>query len=142
GANLHNDLEDRLDDLGRESQRGLVQQEKPGLGHHGASNSEHLLFATRERPAHLLSTISENWKQREDVIVFVAVVTFASKGAHLQILNHRHGGENASALGHVTESQVHQLVRRSGRDVLAFEKDLARERTMQARNHAESRGLA
>src|SRR5690606_9152157 len=40
--------EDFIDDQRRQPERGFVDHDQPGLGHHGAAHDEHLLLAARE----------------------------------------------------------------------------------------------
>ena len=57
----------------------------------------------------------------------------AGEGAQVEVLLHRHAGEDAPALGGVGDAPLHDLVRRQLVDALAVEVDLARGRAAAAR---------
>src|SRR5215468_4474250 len=54
------DLEDVLDELGREAEGGLVEKHHLGPGHEGAADGEHLLLAPGQRACALLGPAPED----------------------------------------------------------------------------------
>ena len=56
-------VEDRLDDLRREAERGLVEQQELRLGHERAGDGEHLLLAARQRAGELLAALGSTGKR-------------------------------------------------------------------------------
>ena len=60
-------LEDAVDHLGRQAERGLVEQHQPGLGHQRAGDGELLLLPARERARGLVAPLGQDGKQLEDL---------------------------------------------------------------------------
>jgi hypothetical protein len=65
-ANLGDDLERALDDVRREAERGLIEQDELRPRHQRAADCKHLLLAPRQRSARLQSPLRQAWKLFKD----------------------------------------------------------------------------
>src|SRR4051794_31609607 len=81
-------LEDLAHDERREPERGLVEEEKPRLRHHRASEREHLLLAAGERPCLLLAAVVEAWEEFEYARQVARRLAALRPGAEAQVLEH------------------------------------------------------
>lgn len=144
GVDALDDLEDLLDDDGREAQRGLVQQEQLGPGHEGAADGQHLLFATGQGAAGLLAALGQDGEEVEHIVhVFLdALHVVAQEGAQVEVLAHAQVGEDEAAFGHLRDAQADDLVRGQLVDGLAVPEDLALARPVDAADGHECGGLA
>src|SRR6266571_5018193 len=131
--------EDRCKPHGR-----FVEQQQLRPGHQRPPDRAHLLLAARQRPRLLALPFREPREEREDTVQVLSDLRpiRALKGAHLEVLDHRHAREELAALGRLRDPAPHDLVRRRPRDVLVFEEDRASARTVETVDRAERRGLA
>src|SRR5215469_12698894 len=106
------DLEDVLDELGREAEGGLVEKHHLGPGHEGAADGEHLLLASGQRARALLGPAPENGEVVIDHLEVAAdpLHVLPRVRAHLEILAHAQEGKHFAPLGHVGEPQAHDAV--------------------------------
>src|SRR5919198_593120 len=108
-VDLLDDLEDLLDEDGREAHRRLVQHEELRASHQRPPDRAHLLLAARECPRLLASPFVEPRKERVDPLEILpdAASVRALEGAHLEILEHAHPGEESTALGRLRDAHLH-----------------------------------
>src|SRR5215472_10738583 len=138
------DVEDVLDELGGEAQRGLVEEHHGRPGHEGAADGEHLLLAARERARALLGAASEDG----EVVVHHlevagdALPVLPRVRAHLEVLAHGEEGKHLAPLRHVTESQAHHAVGIHAAEGAAVEGDGPLLRVHHSRYRLEDGGLA
>src|SRR2546425_863237 len=120
-------LEQALDDLGREAQRGLVHDQQPRLGDEGARDGEHLLLAAGQRAGELAPPLAQERKQREHLVDArrEARTVAPRERAHLEILVDGERREELSALGHPGHAELVDAVRRRAVDRSALELDRA-----------------
>src|SRR5215831_14631464 len=106
------DVEDVLDELRGEAQRGLVEEHHGGPGHEGATDGQHLLLAAGEGARALLGAASEDG----EVVVHHlevagdALPVLPRVRAHLEVLAHGEEGEHLAPLRDVAEPQAHHAV--------------------------------
>src|SRR5215470_14382967 len=97
----------------RQSERRLIEDQKPGLGHQSASDRQHLLFAAGQRAGVLRLSFRQPREDREyPPSVVVAALTATAIGAEIEIFANRHVREDAPALWHVDEAACHHRRRR------------------------------
>src|SRR6267378_1127742 len=110
-------LEDLLDDARPEPLRRLVEQEQVGLGHEAATEREHLLLAAGERAGELGAARSQERKELEHGLQRLGPVRArgAPVRAQLEILHDAERGEDAPALGDVSDAERRALARRRPR---------------------------
>src|SRR5215510_15375415 len=133
------DLEDVLDELGREAEGGLVEKHHLGPGHEGTTDGEHLLLAAGEGARALLGPTPEDG---EVVVHHVEVAGDALRvparvGAHLEILADGEEGEHLPAFRHVGEPQAHDPVGIHAAQEAALEGDRALLRVHHPRHRLE-----
>ena len=63
---IHNSAEDFIHQQRRQTEGRLIQHQELGARHEGPANGQHLLLATAERGAKLLTTLTEDGKLVED----------------------------------------------------------------------------
>jgi hypothetical protein len=113
-VDLDDDLEDLLDELRRQAHRRLVEEQQLRLGHQRAADGEHLLLAAGQRAAFwvLRSAAAGTARRRGRVSLGRSSLARALVGAHLEVLEHAHAGEDAAALGRLADAHLDDLVRR------------------------------
>src|SRR6266480_6016209 len=142
-VDLHDYLEDRVDQDRRQTQGWLVEEEKFWARHEGAANRQHLLFAPRECSGNLVTPLLEAWKEVEDPL-FVAADgggILAHVGAEKKIVAYRHAGEDAASLWCVANAAHHHAIGPQPRDLGTAEPNVATRRFGQARDGAQGGGL-
>ena len=123
------DLEYRLHDDRREAERGLVEQQQPGLRHQAARDRDHLLLAAGERPAELVGERPDIGKEVEHRVGLAAdrgARGVAVRGAEHDVLAHAEAGKDAPPFGHMGDAELYDRARPEARDRLAVEQDLSR----------------
>ena len=129
--------------LGREAERGLVEQQQRRLDqqHHG--HFQDLLLAARQVAGIGAPFLAQHGERAGDA-VDGGVVHRLGQGvaAHFQVLGHRHRREIATALRHEADAALEALPRRQALDGLALEHDLAAEQAVGAVDRAQQGRLA
>src|SRR5256884_3253342 len=120
-VDVTNDVEDLIDEDGRQSERGLVEEQHLGLGHQPAGDGQHLLLASREGAANLVQALPDPWEESQDVFLVTAdpgpVVTPAVP--HAESVSHAPSVADQPTLRNMTDAEAHDLVRCEARDVPA-----------------------
>ena len=128
---------------GGEPQRRLVEQEKARAAHKRAGDGEHLLLAARERAATLGAPLAEDGKDAEHALEVFVEMTGRGRGrAHLQVLQHRHAGEDAPPFRRMGDAAAHDAEGGQVGDVLAVEGDGAAGGARVAANRHQQRGFS
>jgi hypothetical protein len=125
-----------------EAGRRLVQEQQLRLAHEGAAHGNHLALAAGQLPGLLPPLDFEVGKHGVDRTERGLDVIAPDVGTHLQVLLHRHGGEDIELLGHEGETQRHQRVRLGVGDVAAGKADRTRARGDQSEDGLEDGGFA
>ena len=89
-------------------------------------------------------SVPASWEQREqgvDAFVVLRISPTVQIRTHLQVLENRHGAEQAPVLGHDRHALADAVARRPTRDVLPVERDRARARADDAEDGLERRRL-
>lgn len=122
-VDLLDDVEDLLDDDGREAQRRLVQQQKPRAAHDGARDGEHLLFTAGQGTPCLTTPLCEDGKEVEDVIEVAgdAFLVATQKGPEVEVLLNGQVGKDETPFRDLADAQPHDLVGLHGVDGLSLE---------------------
>src|SRR5256885_2519717 len=143
-VDVTNDVEDLVDEDGRQSERGLVEEQHLGLGHQPAGDGQHLLLAAREGAANLVQALPDPWEERQDVLLVTAdpVPVVTPVGPQAEIVSHAHAVEDASPLRNMTDAEAHDLVRCEARDVPASQPHLSPRRRRQPGDRTEGGRLA
>src|SRR5918995_2224709 len=112
-VDLADDLEDPLYEQGRETHRGLVEEQEFGAAHEGAADGEHLLLAAAHGASLLLRALFEAREELEDAIHVLpypgAVVSVVR--AHLQVLEDGHAEEDLAPLRALGDALADHVVR-------------------------------
>ena len=123
---LRDEFEHLLDQQRAEAQRRLVEDQQHRLGHHGASDREHLLLSAGKRTGELARALLQ---AREELVhpraVLLSTLSAASIGTEIEVLQHAEIREDPPPLGHLDQSRVDDRRRRGAADVAALEDDLA-----------------
>ena len=118
------DLDQLLDDDRGQAERQLVDHEHRGVVQHGDGQREHLLLPTRERVRPLAAAILDGGKELVDPLCPAAqlgAIGAVDEPAHLEVLRHRHGTEDAFAARQEVDAEARPLFRRGVGDVPAVE---------------------
>ena len=113
---LPDDLGDLVDDLRRQPQRWLVEQQQLRAGHQRAADRDHLLLAARQQPGRLgapLAQAREHVEHRLELAPALGAGKRRATGA--QVLLHGQPREDATALGHLHDPGTHDLCWPPGR---------------------------
>ena len=121
------DREHLVHDRRGEPERGLVQQQQPRARHQRAADRHHLLLAAGERARGLAAPLGED---REELVHarqrgLARAPRLAAVAAHLEVLLHRHAGEEPPPLGDERDPVAAHQVRRHRAEVDAAEPELA-----------------
>ena len=140
---LADDVEDLLDQNGREAHGGLVEHQQLRAAHKRSAHREHLLLAAGERSGDLPAALFQARKARVDV---------RNAGTHggarlgvcaeLKVFLNGHLEEDVSALRDLRETTGDDLVRRDGVEVLPLEAHAAAARVEQTGNGVQHGGFA
>ena len=143
GVQLADDVEDLLDQNGREAHGRLVEHEKLGLAHERAAHREHLLLAAGECAGDLTAALLQT---REALVNVRDTRLDGGIGlrvrAHLQILLHGHLLEDVASLGDLRQTVLNDLVRRDALEVMALKEDAAHLGVQQAGDRVQNGGFA
>src|SRR3954469_3542211 len=141
-VHLLDDLERALDEDRREPHRRLVHQQKLRLRHERTAHGDHLLLAAGERSCELRAAFVEEREELVDTVVVLLRAAAVQVGAHLQVLEHRHGPEEAAILRHDRHPLADPVARGALRDVLAAEANRAVPRLHDPEDRLQRRRLA
>src|SRR5918911_688625 len=94
-------VEDEPDELRREAERRLVEEQQPRPGHERPRDRELLLLAARERGGRQAQPLAERREELEQALAVSVVGPAAARGggAEPQVLRHREPREDPPALG-------------------------------------------
>ena len=94
--------EDFVDDLRREAERRLVEQQNLRLGHQRAADRQHLLLTAGQRARDLPQPLAQPRKQSEHPVAAAFELRGVAQqiGAELEVFGDRHRGEDAAAFRH------------------------------------------
>src|SRR2546422_5918382 len=137
-------LEDLRHGLRREAEAGFVEDEKQRLGHEGAADSDHLLFAAAEADRLDASPFPEAREQAVHVLErLVRLLPRAMRvGPKPEVRFHRELREQPPSFRTRCDSPGGTLVRGEIRDVVPREKHPPTGRPQEAVDHLEDRRLA
>src|SRR4051812_31916730 len=129
--------------LGRETERGFIEQEESRARDQRTTNRQHLLLAAAQRTGHLQASLREGREAPQHIFnIAIDRGIVAHVGAHTQVIEHGHSLKDRAALRHMADAEPDNLVRRAAHDAAAFELDVAGVWLQQAGNGLEQRGLA
>jgi hypothetical protein len=107
-------LEQALDQLGREPERKLVDQDRSRPGQQRPADDEHLLLATGKFAGRLATALGEAWEVLEDRaedVVGGSPAKTAGEPAEEQVLLHGHRREHRPTLGYEGQPGGHGVPR-------------------------------
>src|SRR5215472_6205387 len=137
---------DRLEELGGgargETSRRLVEEEHGRLHHEGHGHGEDLALAAGERARRLPPLLGEHGEAREDRLDPRPAPRGIEEASHLEVLAHRHAGEDVLLLRHEGEAEGGDDTRWPPADGLAPEPHRALVWDEQPRDDLEERRLA
>ena len=126
-TDLHDILENILNDDGSQTQRRLVQQQQLRTGDHCTGDSQHLLLTTGQGACQLVLTFQqtgEHFVHGSDVLLDLCLV-LAGVTANIQVFSNGQLGEYMTAFQALCHTQTQDLVAGHSGDVLALVQDLA-----------------
>ena len=124
---------DFIDELRRQPSGRLVEQQQPGLRHHGSADGYHLLFAAGQRPRLLLPPFLEAREVVEDFLQqLFRLALISNRGAEPQIMLDAQKGKQVARLGHLYHAVAEYLVSGKRGNIRAVEKDPAGSRGNEA----------
>src|SRR2546423_5660702 len=137
-------LEDEPDELRREAERRLVEEEEPRPGHERPRDRKLLLLAARERRGGQTEPVAERREWLEQALAGRVVSTRSARGggAEPEVLSHTEPREDPPALRRKPDAAADDPLRRQAADLLAVELDRAGPRPVQADDRHERRRLA
>src|SRR5262249_52044231 len=137
-------LEDQRQELRRQPQRGLVEQDQRWRRHERPPDGHHLLLATGHRPRLLSPALAQDRKQRVDLLEGLAHSrsVVLDVRAHLEVFEHGHLRKHDAPLGHIGETTAEDEVGSEPADLLAVEANGARARMQEANDGLERGRLA
>ncbi len=140
---------DLLDDLRREAERRLVEQQELGRGHQRAADGEHLLLAAGEVAGRRPAALGEHREEVEHAVraLLHLGLRAAREGARPEVLVDRELGEDAPALHDLGDAAPDDGGRVHARDLTAGQRDAALRDLPpvdgeQTGDRAQERGLA
>ena len=137
-------LEHLIDDLWREAERRLVEEEEPRTGHEGPPDRHHLLLPAGERTGELSPALAEDRKGRVHALEALAAQPARRRGvaADLEILLNGHGGKEAATFGNERDAVAAELVCRHRREVAPVEAHGSGADRLEAGDRVDERGLS
>ena len=102
---------------------GFVEHQDLGLGHQRAADGDLLALAAGELARRLPALVLEDREEAIDLLHRAGDVVAAEERAHLQVLLHRHRGEDVRCLGDEGHALGNPVLRREMRDVVAADPD-------------------
>ena len=139
------DVEELLDDRGRQTQGEFVDEQELGAGDEGLPQREHLLFASREAAGRCVPSLAQHGEGGEHVfgrVPHMRRVLPEEPGGGLQVLADGECREHAAPAGHLGDAEARGGVGVGVGDVSAVEDDGAPDGIEQAADGAQQRGLA
>ena len=134
-------LIDVANDDRRQSERQLVAQQQPRIGHQAAADRRHLLLPARQRRRGQVAQFMQARKQLVDALEIPRPGALAV-GAEQKILLDRKARKQPASFRHHCDAQPHDLVRRLAPDRLTVEHHHLRRSRQSAGDRAQKRGLA
>ena len=127
---MSNTREQLLHDGRGEALERLVEQEQAHVARQRAGHGQHLLLAAGEIVGSRAHTRPQRREHLQDLRLAphhaaAAGVGGACQPAEVQVLRHRHAGEQPAALRHVADAATRHVGRREAGDVLPLEDDAA-----------------
>src|SRR3989441_11336194 len=125
GVDAGDDLEHLIDDLWREPERWLVEQQESRHGHQRPTDGDHLLLPAGERAGELSPALAQGRKGRVDPLEAPAAQPprWRRVAADLQVLLDGHGRKEAAAFGDERDAVAAEVVRRYRRQIATVEAD-------------------
>ena len=103
-------MADQLNNFGRQSFGGLVDDDEIGVAHQGAAQREHLLLTARKHTGFVVFTLFEAGKHGEHVVKRPTAVLPIAFLAQLQVLAHREFRKNLAVLWHIAHAQMGDFI--------------------------------
>ena len=144
-AELLHDVEELLDDEGRQAEGQLVDHQQLGLGEERHGQREHLLLATRELRRGVVEPAAQRGEQVERVVgrgLGVLVVASVDPQRDLEVLGDAERREHAPPAGNLDDALAGDQVRPHAADVDARVADGAAFGRDEAGDRAQHGGLA
>src|SRR5919198_3450795 len=138
----HDQVKDEPDELGREAERGLVEEQEPRPRHESPCDRELLLLPARERGRRQPQPLAERREELEQPFPPGVVARPARGGAEAQVLRHRQAREDPPALGREADAAADHALRRQVADLAPVELDRPGARPVQADDRHERGRLA
>ncbi len=140
---IEDNMEDLLDDLRREAERGFVQHQKLRLGHQRAADGQHLLLTARHAARHAVAALLQDREKLENFGTqrFEAFAGTADMSRDEVFLNGQ-ALEDLSAFRAMGETHADYVFGAGAGDVPAVEADGAGGRPRDTRYRIQERGLA
>jgi hypothetical protein len=135
-------LEEALRRLGRQPRRRLVEQQQRRIHHQRHGHGEDLALPARERARGVAALLAEGGEALEDRVDLPAGAGGIHVAADLEVLAHRHRGEDVLLLRHEGHAQRGDLPRRPALDRAIAQAHGAAVGRQDPRDHLEQRGLA
>ena len=119
GADAADQFEHLLDDDGGQAGGGFIEQQQLGVGHQGAADGAHLLFAARHGAGELVAAFFHPGKQVVDEVQPLGELLprGGNEGAHAQIVLHRHARKQPAVFRCVGDAELDDAMRRGGDDI-------------------------
>ncbi len=98
-----------LDDQGCEAERGLVEQDHPGIGDQRAADRQHLLLAAREIAGGLVAALRQDGEVVVDLVEGILARERADRCANvaaIEVFLHGHLREDVAAFTHVEDARA------------------------------------
>src|SRR5919109_3560193 len=143
-AEADDQLEDEPDELRREAERRLVEEQELRPGHERPRDRELLLLAAGERGRRQPQALAQDGEELEQPLA-AAVVAAVPPGrgrADPQVLGHREPGEDPPALGREADAAADDLLGRQVADLAPVELDRAAARAVEPDDRHERRRLS
>src|SRR3989441_12415511 len=123
GVDTRDHLEHLIDDLWREAERRLVEEEEPRTGHEGPPDRHHLLLPAGEGAGELSPALVQDRKGRVHALEALAAQPARRRGvaADLEVLLHGHGREEPAPLGDERDAEAAERVGRNRREIAPVE---------------------
>ncbi len=128
----------------RKAERRLVEKEQARPRHQRTRDRDHLLLAARELAGRAGELVLERREERERGGERLAPMRLGARqvAAELEVLAHRHAGEEAPPLRHDGDARRAEAMRRQARDVAAVKDEAAGARALDAGDGVDQRRLA
>src|SRR5262249_32830673 len=137
------DLEELVDDLRRQTERGLVEEQEPRHRHQRAPDRDHLLLTARERAGELASALAQDGEGPVDALEALAAPRAHRRrvAADLEILLDGHRREEAAARGDQGDPVAAELVGRDRGEITPAEAHAAAADRQETGDRVDERGL-